>query len=497
MVPAPDPTRRFLGASLALALVICVAYLIEYLSLPFARGPIFDSVVYLAQAEAVCAGRFGDPTLLAFSPLYGYLLAALGVTGPSLLPIVLQLLFWCACVGLVFLAARRLIGPGGALLASVLFMGYGPFLFYSSKLMSDALGLLLAVGTYTLYTSPRFVAAPRSATFATGALAGAMILARASLLFVGPALALFAFLPRERGEALARGAQRGVFFSLGLALVLAGNGLWTFSHTGHFVPVIFVSRTVAATTQHDWRGNLTDAASGTSNDVSAWDVVEQARERLRGAAPPAPASPMWGIDVGGFLRGLPTKLLRTFADLETTFDYGYYGERSELTMLRALPWSFGALALFALLGAVALYRRDGPLALAPHLPFVLGTIATTTLFHPSTRYRLAMVPVLVLFAAVGLMRLHALTPPRRRAISLGIAGVLFTFFTFRSATYEMRSPALWHLRVAEGAAVAGDADLRDTRIREALLLAPEDPQVRRRIEYVEGLRPWNATPPRP
>src|SRR3954452_8275653 len=76
---------------LGLLVAVRLAYLGQYLQLPFVFGPVFDSQVYIAQADAILAGRFADPALLAFSPLYGYFLALLGSTPGHLLPLIVQL----------------------------------------------------------------------------------------------------------------------------------------------------------------------------------------------------------------------------------------------------------------------------------------------------------------------------------------------------------------------------------------------------------------------
>ena len=228
--------------------------------------------------------------------------------------------------------------------------------------------------------------------------------------------------------------------------------------------------------------------------MSAWDVVDQARARL--AAGPDAAQPSPPLDVWGVLSGAPVKLADTLRDIETTFDYGFYGERSEVSMLFAFPLSFGVLLLFATVGAALLARERALRAAWPLAGLVVGTLATTALFHPSSRYRL---PLALALALMG----GAAVPAVTRLSSAGVRRMLAAALILgslalgaRHATRGLSAPAWWHVRVAESAVEAGDAALATERVRAAALLAPSDSVLQRRLEALTrrgGLPP----PPRP
>lgn len=488
----PDgPRRRWLVAAV-LVVAFKAVYLVEYAALPFLRGPIIDSLVYRRQAERVAAGDFGDATLLAFSPLYGYFLALLGNT--LVLPIVVQFLLGCLCLVLVYWVARRRFGERAALISVGLFFGYGPLLFYESKILSETLGMTLALGALAFYLSRSFEQGKGRTALAAGALFGLAILARASLLFSGVVLVAAAPWPwsRRSPDAPLVGARlrRTAGFAAGLALVLGTHGAWTKLHSGLFVPVILVSRTVGNATATEWSGNLSALSPDGSGSVTAWDVVRRAETQLgrRGEPEPAvPPRPFWGIDVAGYSRNLPSKLATTLSDTETSFDYGYYGERSEVRSLWLLPVTFGALLVLGLAGAVVLVRRAGVAALVPILPLALGALVVTTLFHPSTRYRLSFVLPLVLLGGVGPAAAWETTNARWRAAVGAALGLALVGFALKAYTYQLKNPALWHLRVAQSAAMAGDIDEVRDRVSRARSLAPYDEEVRRRAKQVLDL----------
>lgn len=186
----PADARRLL-ALLALAALLRVTYLAEYLSLPFLEGPLFDSPVYLRQAASIHAGRLADPTLLAFSPLYGYFLALFG-PDPRLIPVLAQLLLGLATLYLLHRTVAALFDEKAALIAGLLMTGYGLVVFFETKLMSETLGLALLVSAVAALASASFRKGGPVAIAGAGVLLALAVLARASLLFTLPLFVLAA-----------------------------------------------------------------------------------------------------------------------------------------------------------------------------------------------------------------------------------------------------------------------------------------------------------------
>ncbi|MBI2892087.1 MAG: hypothetical protein HYY06_00945 [Deltaproteobacteria bacterium] len=491
----PDPARglpgrgrRPLALAIALVVVVKVGYFLQYADLPFLKGPLYDSVVYLRQSQAILEGDFGHPSLLAFSPLYGWFLAALGAGSAPLLPVAAQMALGLASLVLLFRLGDRLWGRAAGIGAALLYFGYGLFLFYETKILSETLAIFLLIVTLTIWSSRGFEAGRALHGLGTGLVLGLAVLARASLLFAAPLFAIGAALRWRAQDAPWRGrSRRAGLLALGLSLVLLANGAWNLHHSGFFVPVIFASRTVTTATTTGWSGSL--AAYGdprTGADPSAWAVVEQAEERIRavrrGEQDPAPIVPR--IDLLGALEAAPAKLARLFGDTETSFDYGYLGERGEVGTLRLLPVSFGALLVLAIVGSVLLVRSDGARSLVPHLPLLLGTVLLTFFFHPSSRYRLPMTLPLILLAAHAVAAPAGLPTRKARALAAGALAVVVAVFAVRGWTRDLASPSTWELRVAQGAAAAGDLVERDRRIRRARRLGKGDPDVERRISAI-------------
>lgn len=487
--PAPVPEERPASSTLsplarviAIALVCKVVYLAQYLDLPFLFGPLFDAHVYLLQARRILEGRFGDPTLLAFSPLYGYFLAAMGAHQGSIHPVLVQLGLGLLNVWLLHRITCRQLGATAALVAAMLYAGYGPLLCFETKIMSETVGLTLLLTTLELISRRSFASGALSTSMAAGACMALAVLARASLLPTVPLLALATWVRRDDEAPAVAGwrgprLRRALVFALGLGMTLSAHGGWTKLHSGLFVPVILVSNTATRATQQTWTGDLAIFRGTAEQHVGAFSVVRQATERLARASRGDPEPVRGAFSLFGYLTQVPSKLWLTLRDRETSFDYGFYGERTEAWVLRLCFVSFGMLVSMGSLGLAVAWRSSKLRALAPWLAVAAGTLLTTTMFHPSTRYRLPL--ALALLPLTGLVWQHALALPAKRLRQAALAGLSLVGLCFALVQFvrPLENPAFWQLRVAESALEEGNFALARERIAAARALDTNDAHV--------------------
>ncbi len=495
----PSTAQRSWLALIVCALLFKLTYLVQYLELPFLYGPMFDSAIYLEQASSVLAGRFGDPTLLGFSPAYGYFLALTDGGSHHGVPVLWQLLFGLFNLALIRRITARWFGEPAGLLSAFLYLAYGLLAFYETKLMSETLGMTLLLGAIDGLTSTRFARSEPLPCVATGAALAFATLARASFVPMLPWFTLAACLPWGFSDPLANAGirarlPRAAWLTLGLVAILSLNGAWTKLHSGLFVPVILVSSTIARATQlGEWHGKLSALGETSERELDAWNVVHQARAQLhrsRAGLPETPAERaglLGGMDLGGYLRGIPSKLWITVSDTETTFDYGYYGERSEVSAYRASFVSFGMLLSLAALGLLLSVHDRKIGALWPLAPIVIGVLLTVTLVHPSSRYRLPLVIALLPLASHALVRAPQIVRLWPRLVACAYVVLAIGYFAWATLSYRLGYPAMWELRVAEAAVIAGDREEAFRRLDRAHAMAPSDPPIVERARYVASM----------
>jgi 4-amino-4-deoxy-L-arabinose transferase-like glycosyltransferase len=383
----------------------------------------------------------------------------------------------------LYVTAFRLSGRVAARCAAGLYLGYGTLLYYESKILSETLSLLLAALALGTFLSSAVRSGRLRWALCSGMLLGLAVLARASLLFVGPLTVLAAALPWEspRESGRVRMARAGGV-ALGLALIFGGNGLLTWSHSGLFVPVTLVPRTVESSSGAAFDGKLSSIKYG-QGLPSSYDVVQSAKRRLQDVqdgTPQAPSSAL-SVDLRGWITHAPSKLLQTLNPREITFQYGFNAERDHVQVLRWLPVSFGLLLLWGAFGAVTWARERGVRALLPFAPIVFGVFATTTLAHPSTRYRLAMTLPLMLLAAAAvsaLLRVRRVQPLWLGGV-LGVASLGLVALHLQNPSYNR---AEFALQLAMSAGIQGDKKAEQAYAQRALRLAPNNPAVRKRAE---------------
>lgn len=482
-----------MGAGLlAVGGLLRVAYLLDYAALPFAEGPLGDSAVYLHQAARIAAGDHGDTSLLAMSPGYGYVLALFG--GAAWPVIGAQAALGLLAGLLVARLARATAGPehgdAAALGALLLYLGYGLVPFYESKLLSDSLGLSLALGAAALLATTGARAGRPAQTVAAGVVVGLAVLVRAHLVFVAPLLPLAALAPWSSGEPWRLRLRRAAWLGGGLGAVLLARGLFTLHVAGVFVPVLYTApeaHVVRASSGAAAGARFGSLGFQTEGPPSAWDVVRRVDAHRRGSARgaaergggPGSSDDSRGggpdllgtarsIDLRGLLRTAPDKLAATFRPVETTHQYAYYGERARIVALQVHAFSFTLIAWLALAGAVALLAGNRGHALWAHAPWIVGIVAVCLLYLPSARYRLPMLVGLLPLAGAGVAALvraagtgaRAWRDPRWQASAL--AALVAAWLCWDGARthigYAPRNPERWELVVAE-----------------SLLLQPHDP----------------------
>jgi tetratricopeptide (TPR) repeat protein len=134
---------------------------------------------------------------------------------------------------------------------------------------------------------------------------------------------------------------------------------------------------------------------------------------------------------------------------------------------------FGTVSLLAPVGLWLLWRRRRLDAFAPAWLFTLGWMLSTVVFFLFSRYRLPVVPALLLLAALPLVSLADAWRERRRGWAIGAAAALAAFVLPSLAGFEPRMD-LVHYNLGRLADERGDAEAAQEHYHAAFVLNPKD-----------------------
>lgn len=437
---AARPQRRewlTVGAIFATALVLRLLHLQQIAAHdPFFDQPAADPRFYHEWALRIAGGDWLGEGVFLHGPLYPYLLAILyRIFGEGfLLPRLVQCVVGAGTCVLTWGLARELFRGRVAEVAGFGAAVYPMLVFYEGSLLLE--NWLLPLVTGAAWLSLRALAAPTSRRWlGVGVVVGLGALARPNLLLYAAFLVgwlAFALRPRPGGERLRFAAA----FALGVALCIAPSALRNTWVAGDFVLVS------ASGGMNFYNGN-NPTANGMHNvpppfdRAQADDPAEQSAmyaayaERALGRTLSASeVSDFWlarGLDFvreqPGRWLGLQWRKLLIFFNHHEVWNNRSVDLAARFSWLLRLPLpGFGVVAPLALLGLGLTARRWRELAplhglLAVHLVTCLALFVLS-------RYRVPIVPLLLVFAAQAAVWLVDAVAARRARALAGAAVAL-------------------------------------------------------------------------
>lgn len=421
--------RRRLVLVFALALAIRLVYFFQARDSPFFDTLLGDAQAYDAWAIEIGRDFWGKEPFFQ-APLYPYFLAAIyRVFGhdPDAVRMIQALLGSGACV-LLAEAGRSFFSERVGLLAGVLLACYAPALFFEGILQKASLDLFLT--TLLLLLLGRVLRGARQRDLLlTGVALGLLALTRENSMIWLPIVLVWLAL-RER-QALASFARtRAAPLLLGVTLVLGPVALRNYAVSGQLIV------TTSQFGQNFYIGNNPDA-DGTYRSLrfghggaqfERTDAIELAEQATGSKLDASEVSHYWSNRAWSFIGSSPLRwsklmlkkwlLVWNARELPDSDEPAVYEDASWLLAGLDRVLSFGTLFPIALVGAV-LASNAGRLL---HW-LALGLSASIALFFVVERYRYPLVPILLLFAAFALLRVHELWRERNSPALAGALGV--------------------------------------------------------------------------
>lgn len=462
-----------------IALIVRLAYLLQIDASPLFTHPAVDAETYTEHALRLAGGNWlgwGEGPFWQ-PPLYPYLLGVIRTIFSDSFFYAAR--FFQAVCGafsclLIYWIGGKLFRPVVGLIAGLVGALYGPMIFFDGELLPaslatllDLAGLVLLIRALEKPSKGRFLGA--GIVFGLGTIAVPTV-----LLFVLVA-AVWVW---RRGEGGLRSAGA---FLLGVALVIAPVALRNQAIGGDGVLISYNSGI------NFYIGNNADYPA-TLEVRPGWewdDLVGMPLEA--GIVRPAEKSSFFLGKSWNFIKEQPFSYLGMLIEKTAGFWHGdetgrnqaiyywrnYSGLLSVLLWKYGLAFPFGLVAPLALFGLLLSVRREG---LTLPVLFVLAYGLGVILFFVTARYRIPVMPMLLLFAGYGLLDL--IDQIRERGIKgagFGIAVcLLFALLAnWRVGVMDMEGDAAIHYNLGNGLAEEKEIERAKESFERAVTLDPE------------------------
>jgi tetratricopeptide (TPR) repeat protein len=470
----------------AIAILLRLLHVLAMRASPYFDNPVIDAATYDDAARSIAAGR-GHPDLIFWQPPgYPYFLGWIyAIAGPGyLMPRLVQALIGAGSAVLTAWIGAKAFGRRVGLVAGYGVALYGMLLYYDGELLTPTLTIALQLAAIAVAIAARDH--PRRATAmaaGSGLLIGVASVVTAPSLVIAAVLAVFA---RRRAWAVL----------LGTALAIAPVTLRNLDRGGELIPIswngginLFIGnnprydQTVAIRPDLHWKEFVTEprrAGVHGAGAASGYFVTKVIRYAIS--------------DPVGFLRLQGKKLYLLLAGNEIPRNQEIYPARAWSVVLRVLLWKVPGLAFpFGLLMPVGLVGLALGFRRAPMLGSILVAYALSILaFFITARYRVPMVPLLLVFAAGGVQRLLQGAGTRERLAAAAALVALFAVGNLNQGPMPrtMNADAEYSLGVKY--AMKGMPDQAMDRFRAALARNPGYTEAWVNLGVIEATRGQNA-----
>jgi len=446
---------------------------------PFFSHLVMDSEEYDRWAGEIAAGDWLGSEVFFQAPLYPYFLAVVySLFGHSYDVVYLfQILLALAGIYALFRAGRRIAGEKVGLAAAVLSALYGVYLFYDVHVLKES----LAVSTVCFLLWALVEARVRGGWklwMLAGVFGGLLALLRENTLLIIPLFLLLTLRPKVKAR---RVLFRNASFLAGVALVLLPVAFRNWLVGGNFLPTTFQGG-VNFYIGNNPQANGTYRSLSPGKEVPSYERTEPVRlaEMETGRSlSPYEVSRFWlqkSLDwikrnPGDFLllQVKKTGMFWSWYEWPDAVDY-YFVKRMSPVYRIPLP-EFGSITLLALIGLW--FTRKRLSAYLPVFLFVVLWMVSTVLFFLFSRYRLPVVPALILIGAAAIEGL-VVSWRKHRSQSILVVGLVVFSFVFPHFIHFKPKMELVHYNLGLIYEKTGRLELAIQHFQQASALNPND-----------------------
>ena len=413
----PKDQRKFLFVIIAAGFILRLLFIIETQNSPFIQHLFSDSKIYNDWAkEIVSSGNWFGSNVFFMSPFYPYFIAVFyKIFGESVLLIrIIQVLISSINIFIIYLIGRELFNKTIGYAAAVIAAFYSMFIFYSGLLLSETIQIF-TVSVLVYYLITTIQKKLEKDWFWVGLLLGICAIIRANiLLFILFLIAWFVFKiysKEYQGNYIKKSL---IFLILGTSIPIIPVTLNNYLAANDFVLITSNGGI------NFYLGNNSNSQGVFSapaefdfyNDMSGQKYAEKI---LNKKLKPSEASSYWYDRGFTFIEDKPFKAVELFLTKVFLFfgsgdnpqssvmDKGFY--KDNYSKILQLPlFGFAFISYLAIPGLI-LSGEDKKKLMIIYL-FILSYTIATVIFFVNGRYRLALTPLLIVFAAFTILKIY-------------------------------------------------------------------------------------------
>jgi tetratricopeptide (TPR) repeat protein len=412
----------WMAAIFVVAFALRLIYLFQIESIPLFYNLAGDARTYDEWAQRIASGDWLGNAVFYQAPLYPYFLGVLQtIVGHNLWLIrLVQIALGALSCALLFLVGQRLFSREAGIASGLILACYAPAIFFDALIEKSILDLFL-LSLLLLLLAQSLDEARWSQWLGIGAALGFLSLSRENALILALVVPFWIALYFSR-ELLSVRARRVGLFSAGLLLVLVPVGLRNLSiggefklTTAQFGPNFFIGNNPVADGTY---GSVRKAIGATQ--LEGPEAARLAEKALGRKLTAGEVSDYWFEKSWNYVVATPAEWLRLLAkkwlmvwnarEVEDSDDFYLYQQWSKLLTFFGWLNHFGILAPFAAVG-LWLTRQQWRRLWLLYL-MALSIALSVALFFVFGRYRFPLVPLLVLLAGAGIVKLARLYKQR-------------------------------------------------------------------------------------
>ena len=495
-----------LAAILLLGLILRIIYLGEIRDIPDFSYPGLDSAYHIYWARGMVTGDWSafegreDPLLYRYPyyrpPGYAYFLSSVYLIsgmGP-LWPRLIQFGLGLGSILLIFYLARRLFDEITGLISALMASFYWIFIYYEGELAGVSWAVFLSL-LFVILLNRSALLWSFTRCLLTGLVLGVLAIFRPNALLLYPISVLWIYLVyRYRGDK-PRPLLSAAVLLLGIIIAILPVTIRNYVVSGEFVPIATNAGISLGVANNEFTDGTTHFIPGIGNIGTPYDwprIVRGLSHDLGRHLPHQEASNYLSRQAiqfawhnpGRFFRLLGRKTLLFWGPIEIRNLKEIHYARIHSPLLRLLPGNFSLILALAVLGIIIiilttpwknrgqvypllfcrgtenrngisppypLTQTDGKIAkgrLDPYLLiiFIGGYFLSMVPFAAAARYRVPIIPFLIILGAFGIRMFVGLLMERKWCLTgvLTAVGVVFYFILSINFSGFAPSPEKWH-----------------------------------------------------